>query len=144
MSAEHEVPGLATPLPAFVPTCIAAALLTLGLVGAWFSYAGTPLHHDPSFTLVATGRWLDGAKLYQDIMEINPPLIFYLTAPSVLVARIAGTPDATVFVLFMLGLIAIALGWSWSLVSRIPDLPPASPYVALAAFFVGLVVAPAF
>ncbi|MGQ3393437.1 MAG: hypothetical protein ACT6S1_22400 [Blastomonas fulva] len=38
--------------------------------------------------LVATGMWFDGAQLYRDIAENNPPLSFYLTATAVLMSRV--------------------------------------------------------
>jgi len=32
--------------------------------------------------------WFDGAQLYRDIAENNPPLSFYLTATAVLMSRV--------------------------------------------------------
>lgn len=63
-------------------------LLPFGMVAIWllglayFWNAGTA--HDPSWYLSATRAWLfDGAELYTDIIEINPPLAFYVIAPAV-------------------------------------------------------------
>jgi len=38
------------------------------------------LHSDVSWYLVATERFVNGARLYQDVIEVNPPLAFYLMA----------------------------------------------------------------
>ena len=35
-----------------------------------------PMNHDTSWLLEATRRWVEGGRLYVDIVEINPPLIF--------------------------------------------------------------------
>ncbi len=35
-----------------------------------------PLNHDVAWLLEATRRWVGGATLYRDVVEINPPLIF--------------------------------------------------------------------
>ena len=58
---------------------------------------------------------LDGARLYVDVVEINPPLIVALNLPAVLVARATGLSDILVYrlgvTLVLLG--ALALGWRW-------------------------------
>ncbi|MCA9170349.1 MAG: hypothetical protein KDB23_21875, partial [Planctomycetales bacterium] len=55
-------------------------LLLMGaLVAAAIFYPMATLNHDSSWYLIATRMWLDGAQLYQDVMETNPPLAFYLT-----------------------------------------------------------------
>ena len=52
-------------------------------------------NHDVAWYLVATDRFLDGARLYRDIIEVNPPLVFYLTVPPVAVARLTGWEPIT-------------------------------------------------
>jgi hypothetical protein len=52
-----------------------------------------PINHDVAAHLDYVGRVLDGERLYVDIVEINPPLIFYLYFPPVLVARWLGVLD---------------------------------------------------
>src|SRR5688572_20830231 len=91
------------------------AVLMAGLAVATVYYASGLLHHDPSFLLIATRRWLHGAVLYQDIMEINPPLIFYLTAPAVMVSDIFSVSSASVFVVFVCALAGISTVWCWNL-----------------------------
>lgn len=38
----------------------------------------TPLQHDVAWLLDAGGRWAAGERLYVDIEDLNPPLVFYL------------------------------------------------------------------
>ena len=52
---------------------------------------------DISFLLYAAGRVLDGATLYVDLIEINPPLIVWLNMPIVALARELGMPEITVY-----------------------------------------------
>ncbi|MGH7526003.1 MAG: hypothetical protein ACREMX_04805, partial [Gemmatimonadales bacterium] len=49
-------------------------------------FAGRTLP-DTAWLLYAAERWLDGARLYVDLVEVNPPLIIWLNAIPVLVAR---------------------------------------------------------
>ena len=48
---------------------------------------------DISFLLYAAGRVLDGATLYVDLIEINPPLIVWLNLPIVAAARALGMSE---------------------------------------------------
>lgn len=40
---------------------------------------------------------LDGARLYRDIVEINPPLVFWLNLPIAALSRATGLPDVFLF-----------------------------------------------
>src|SRR6185437_7942529 len=97
---------------------IGLLVVTVCVIAGAVFYANGELHHDPSFLLVATRRWLDGATLYRDIVEINPPLIFYLTAPAVLISNLLRVSDATVFILCVCGAAAVSLAWCSSLLAR--------------------------
>ena len=72
-------------------TTLALAWLTLWILD------GTQLNHDSSWYLLATARWMNGAELYRDILEINPPLSFYLTVPAVTFAKYFGFDSALIF-----------------------------------------------
>ena len=63
-------------LPALLP-----ALFFLPLVLA------PPINHDVAAVLAFTQRWLGGERLYSDLIDVNPPLIFVLNLiPSALAA----------------------------------------------------------
>jgi len=99
-----------------------ALLLALLLAGALGFYLTTTLHHDVSWYLVATARMLDGARLYEDIIEVNPPLAFYLTVPPIVVARLIGITSEAAFIGYVFALIAGSL----MLVHRVLGLPAAA------------------
>ncbi len=62
----------------------AGGALVLVTVAAQLASIATP---DMAFLLYAAGKVLDGARLYRDVVEINPPLIMWLNLPVVLLAR---------------------------------------------------------
>lgn len=76
----HDVLGLA------LATAAGAATLLV--------FWGRAINHDTAWYLLATRKWLDGATLYRDIIEVNPPLNFYLTVPAVALADLLSIADA--------------------------------------------------
>jgi hypothetical protein len=119
-------------------------LLAASLAAVAVYHARGLLHHDPSFLLVATDRWLRGATLYRDIVEINPPWIFYLTAPSVIAARLFAISPSTAFIVFVIVATGVSLIWCWSLLRRIPALSSPARYAIIAACFAALLVVPGY
>jgi hypothetical protein len=73
-----------------------ACLTVMVLVGAGAELA-TVARSDIAFLLYAAERVLDGARLYVDIVEINPPLIVALNLPAVLLARAIGVSDIPMY-----------------------------------------------
>lgn len=59
-----------------VPPTVLVGLLVLAGVYLWVELHA-PLNHDVAWLLDAGGRWVGGQQLYVDIIELNPPLIFY-------------------------------------------------------------------
>lgn len=116
-------------------------LLMLGLAAAAWFYSGTQLNHDSSWYLIATPRWLDGAELYRDILEINPPLAFYLTAPSVFLSRATGMVLDDAFMLQVVALSLASLLWFRSLLQR-SAIVEARRRILLAAAFAALCLTP--
>ena len=70
-----------------------AGIIMLGLAAEFIAPPGA----DNAYLLYTAGRVLDGAKLYVDILEINPPLIVAFNFPLVLLARMTGLSDLLVF-----------------------------------------------
>lgn len=72
---------------------------------------GTSFNHDTSWYFVATHLWIEGAPLYSGVMEINPPLLFYLTRAILGVGALLvwSDEDAMRFALFLFALISILL-----------------------------------
>ncbi len=81
------------------------------LFGFYFVRSLTDLvHPDVGWFLWASGRLLDGARLYRDIVDMNTPLIFFFMIPPVWCARITGLPEVMVFKSFIL-LTALSSLW---------------------------------
>lgn len=73
------------------------------------------LNHDVAMFLYLAERFLDGAKLYGDILEINPPLIYYLFVVPVWLSRKINLPVAWVFYLFVISLASLSSWLCWRL-----------------------------
>ena len=75
----------------------ASLALPVGLLAGlavWIAFSGSLLNHDTSWYLVAARKWLAGAELYVDIIEVNPPLGFYLALPALALAEGLGLSDS--------------------------------------------------
>ncbi len=101
--AHGRAPG--TPRPAWSPARLlpAGPLLNARLVaGLWRGAAllpallflaivlAPPLNHDVAAVLNFAERWFAGERLYADLIDVNPPLVFVLTLPAAAIA--AWTP----------------------------------------------------
>jgi len=88
------------------------AIVALGSAAEFATFARS----DMAFLLYAAERVLGGARLYVDVVEINPPLIVAFNLPAVVLARWLGVSDIAVYrglVIFWL-LCALAFA-SWAL-----------------------------
>ena len=92
-------------------------ILFSGLVASLF-YSQFWLSHDDSWYLIATRKFLEGYKLYVDIIEVNPPLNFYLTAPALLFANLTGLSDTVAYVWQICFLATLSGIWSARIVRR--------------------------
>ena len=73
------------------------AMLAALVVALLVHRLGATLNHDSAWYLDATSRWLNGAALYRDIIEVNPPLAFFLTAPALWLSGITGLAPVAVY-----------------------------------------------
>jgi len=118
----------------FAPAIIMATAVCL----LW----GTLLSHDISWYLISTGWWLDGVEIYADILELNPPLAFYLTAIPVWASRVTELAPMAAYKGFVLVLAAGSLILSQRLLGRDAQLLPAQRRLVLAVAAVGLLLLP--
>jgi hypothetical protein len=98
LSHRHAVAG----------TTMMLLLLTLGVV--MFTVLRLPLKDDEAWLLYVARRWLAGRELYTDIVEVNPPLIVWLSAVPI---RLAGWLRTAPEMVAMPFFIAIVLGCAW-------------------------------
>jgi hypothetical protein len=101
----------------------------LGRAGAWavaVLLAGVTLAgqtatvgaSDMAYFLYSAGRLLDGAKLYRDVVDMNPPAIFALNVPIVWLARLVHLPDLLVYRLAAFAVVGGTLLFLRRLLSR--------------------------
>jgi hypothetical protein len=95
-------------------------LLATGWLAAFLFYLPLPIDHDASWYLLSTGRILDGERAYRDIIELNPPLAFYLMMPPVAAARLTGLSPEHCFVGYLFLLSAASLALAHRLLASLP------------------------
>lgn len=117
-------------------------LIIIAGAGAYLFYGAQLLNHDSSWYLVATRKWLDGATLYRDVMEINPPLAFFLTAPALWLADLLALDPTRAFQLYVILLAVGSLLAMQVLLARTSDLSTTARAAVLAACAVSQLVLP--
>lgn len=95
----------------------AAASLAFALLLLAFLWDRT-VNHDAAWYLISTRKWLEGARLYVDLYDVNPPLATYLTAPAIWLAGALGISDTNGFYAFFALLTGVSLFLSASILDR--------------------------
>lgn len=113
-------------------------IFLIGFVMLW----GTPLHHDISWYLISTKWWIDGLPIYKDILELNPPLAFYLTVPPVFLAEIFNISPTSAMKGYVLLLIFLSLIWSRRIINKKIAVSSFEKTIFLASATVALVLLP--
>lgn len=122
------------------PFAGAGVSLAIGLaVYLWLQ--GTPFNHDTSWYFTATRMWMAGTPLYATIMEINPPMPFYLTRIILGAGDMLGLGDAKAFRLVLFLLIAVSLVLT-DLALKGAPVSPVRRAALLVAAATGLLIAP--
>jgi hypothetical protein len=91
---------------------------TIVLLGAIPAFASR-LSPDTSWLLYAADHMLRGARLYVDLIEVNPPLILWLDAVPVAIARLLSLPSGLVFNAMVLALAVGSTVWCDRLLRRV-------------------------
>jgi hypothetical protein len=110
-------------------------VLVIAVLGSAAEFA-TLARPDTAYLLHAAERVLDGARLYVDVVEINPPLIVALNIPAVVIARALEISEILVFrVLLDLVLLGSLAFSAWALRAALgPERDGFRPLVILVAF----------
>lgn len=116
--------------------CAAFALVAGFLAIFW----GITLNYDTAWFLIATRKWLGGAALYSDLMELNPPLMFYLTAPAIWIADLTGMTDSNAQLTFVALLMFASLSWCFRLLADRQGLAPRRRVLLLCAIAAALII----
>jgi hypothetical protein len=89
---------------------VALVVLALVAVAVTAMALRSPLKDDIAWLLYVARRWMAGRELYIDVVEVNPPLIVWISAIPIEVSRWFAVP--TKFVA-MPAFIAVVLGCAW-------------------------------
>lgn len=107
--SQTQVRAIRPATAAVRPAVAAASLVLLAgvLAVVLFTSLRSPLKDDIAWLLYVARRWLAGRELYVDVIEVNPPLIIWLSA---IPARLADWLDAAPQNVAIPYFIAIVLG----------------------------------
>ncbi len=109
----HSEARALRPAPSVVRPVVAAAsmLLLLTVLGiVLFTMLRSPLKDDIAWLLYVARRWLAGRELYVDVVEVNPPLIVWISAIPIWLAGVLGIDAQYTAIPFF---VAIVLGCAW-------------------------------
>ena len=79
------------------------------------AYLQPPLNHDAAALLHYAARWLAGEKLYVDLIDVNPPLVFVLDLLPAAIARLTPIAAPSALILCVLAWIGFGFALSWKL-----------------------------
>ena len=120
--SDPSAPALAAPVLAALRRKRAAAAAHPWLAAAslpWLLlWLLPPVNHDVAGLLLFTERWLAGDRLYLDLVDVNPPLVFILSALPVGLARLSGIPLGVAFMLSLFGFVALCAAMAWRRLPR--------------------------
>jgi putative flippase GtrA len=111
---------------------LALAILTL--------FWGRMINHDTAWYLIATRDWLGGSGLYTTLVEVNPPLNFYLTLPAIGFADLFGISDTNGQYVALAALIFLVLNWCNVIAREELGFPPAKSALLLCGIALALVL----
>ena len=80
-----------------------------GAVVAMAMRAVVAANTDVSWLLIAGERWLDGQRLYSEVLETNPPMAVLVYVPGILLARALGISAEIVIDGLLFAAIAVSL-----------------------------------
>lgn len=111
---------------------IAAAVAALG---SFMLLHNVTIGHDAVWQLWTARQLEHGARLYTDILELNPPLWFWMAVPVVRLAEIAGTQSADALKIAFFGVISLSLVLVGALQRDQSPVPRLTLYAALLLAF---------
>jgi hypothetical protein len=116
----HEVRAI-RPAQSFVRPAVAAAsmmLLLSVLAAVLFVMLRTPLKDDVAWLLYVARRWLAGRELYVDVVEVNPPLIVWISAIPIRIAGALGIDAQYTAIPFFMAAVLGCAWWTATLLRR--------------------------
>jgi MFS family permease len=96
---------------------LALALLTLVAGAVLITAMRSPLKDDVAWLLYVARKWLEGQRLYEDLVEVNPPLIIWLYAIPAWLAKTLDIAPKLIAIPFFAAMILAASAWSANLLA---------------------------
>lgn len=101
-----------------------------------------PTNADVAWLLFTARRVMEGATLYVDLIEVNPPLIVWLNLPPVALAELLEVPSRPVFFLYVAAWVLLSLRLSWNVLGALtPEISTRRRRAYLLLLVVGFVTA---
>ena len=104
--------------PSFIRAAVTATsvLLLLAVLGiVLFTMLRSPLKDDIAWLLYVARRWMSGRELYVDVVEINPPLIVWISAVPIWFAGVLGIDAQFTAIPFFVAAVLACAWWTASL-----------------------------
>ena len=103
--------------PAPLPHTRSASLVALAVLAVVLALVMTtairsPQKDDVAWLLYVAQRWLGGQRLYQDLVEVNPPLIIWIYAIPTWIASAVGVAPRLIAIPFFAVLVLLPAWWS--------------------------------
>ena len=110
LSNRGRATGHSSPAAGTLASVISILVLTAVLGAVMFISLRSPLKDDIAWLLYVARRWMAGRELYVDVVEVNPPLIVWISAVPLEIARwLDITPQFTAMPVF----VTAVLGCAW-------------------------------
>ena len=84
----------------------------------YFAFRDAYVNHDVAWYLVAGRQWIEGAQLYSDLSEVNPPLAFYLIRAALHFGDLFGLDPAASLSAYVALLTGLSLAWTVQIVPK--------------------------
>jgi hypothetical protein len=114
---------------------LSVGALVLALAGV-ISEFRNPVGGDPASLLYGAARILDGARLYTDLIDLNPPFTFLFHTLPVLASRVLGLDPISCFRAFVCALVVLS-GLTLLATLRHAPVSPGTWHALIAAFLLG-------
>src|SRR5271167_4849930 len=103
----------------WLASAISLILLSSVLGVVLFLTLRSPLKDDIAWLLYVARRWMAGRELYIDVVEVNPPLIIWISAVPLQIARWLDIgPQFVVMPVFVAAVLACGWWSAWMLRAR--------------------------
>ena len=100
---------------AALPGALATALLLATLALVLTTSIRSPLKDDVAWLLYVARKWLGGQRLYEDLVEVNPPLIVWIYAIPAALAEWTGAAPRLIAAPFFALLVLASAAWTATL-----------------------------